>query len=426
MGNTDKYVEKREFNYFISKTLGYMLSMMGRYVPSTRTINNKSLKTNVVITKEDIGLGNLTNDRQVKQAELGVPNGVATLGSNGIIKPEQLPAYIEEVIDGYYDNTTNKFYSNSGKTIEIQPQSSKIYVDITNTNHPISYRWSGSVYTAISDISTIEARVNDNESDISDIKTSTNLINASINSLNTAINEVNNIINTITQSIQSRNVLIDSHTSDISTLKNARINDENAIAKNIQDISDINAIIGEYNGRIDTIQNQIDTTVHYSSEAIRIANNLNSTVSEHTAVIENIESDVNTITTNVNTNTNNVNRFLADKLTDGLPIIFAVHDDDKVDRTNPIDVNLPSGGCYLVCFAPNNASKPSTERFTVNCKYNNTTFLSIVQPPREIRIVKFKSSDNTPNGSPIKDVQWYLHQPELSIAGDSDITNLFN
>lgn len=48
----------------------------------------------VLPTKADIGLGNVTNDAQVKRSEMGVANGVATLDSNAKIKTSQLPDYL--------------------------------------------------------------------------------------------------------------------------------------------------------------------------------------------------------------------------------------------------------------------------------------------------------------------------------------------
>lgn len=58
-----------------------------------KTVANKSLVGggNVDITKSDVGLGNLTNDLQVKASEKGVANGVATLDSNSKVPMAQLP-----------------------------------------------------------------------------------------------------------------------------------------------------------------------------------------------------------------------------------------------------------------------------------------------------------------------------------------------
>lgn len=46
------------------------------------------------LTKTMVGLGNVTNDAQVKRTEMGSNNGVATLGSDGKVTPDQLPSAV--------------------------------------------------------------------------------------------------------------------------------------------------------------------------------------------------------------------------------------------------------------------------------------------------------------------------------------------
>ena len=46
----------------------------------------------VTLAKADVGLGNVTNDAQVKRSEMGVASGVATLGADGKVPAAQLPA----------------------------------------------------------------------------------------------------------------------------------------------------------------------------------------------------------------------------------------------------------------------------------------------------------------------------------------------
>ena len=90
--------------------------------------------------KEDIGLGNVTNDAQVKRSEMGVANGVATLDENGQVPAAQLPSFVDDIVE--YDNF--EAFPDAG-------EEGKIYVDkATNT----TYRWSGTQYTKIgSDLS---------------------------------------------------------------------------------------------------------------------------------------------------------------------------------------------------------------------------------------------------------------------------------
>lgn len=49
-------------------------------------------------SKSDVGLGNVTNDAQVKASEKGVENGVATLDVNGKVPASQLPSSYTDVV----------------------------------------------------------------------------------------------------------------------------------------------------------------------------------------------------------------------------------------------------------------------------------------------------------------------------------------
>lgn len=93
-------------------------------------------KGDVNITKANVGLGNVTNDAQVKRSEMGVANGVATLGTDGKVPAAQLPAYVDDVLE--YDNKAA--FPATGET-------AKIYV-AKDTN--LTYRWGGSAYVEIS------------------------------------------------------------------------------------------------------------------------------------------------------------------------------------------------------------------------------------------------------------------------------------
>ena len=77
---------------------------------------------------------------------LGQANGVATLDGNGIIRSDQLPSYVDDVIEGYFNTADNLFYEEAEFTTAVAGESSKIYVDVA-TN--LSYRYSGSVFVLI-------------------------------------------------------------------------------------------------------------------------------------------------------------------------------------------------------------------------------------------------------------------------------------
>ena len=86
-------------------------------------------------TKADVGLGNVTNDAQVKRSEMGVANGVATLDTTGKIPSTQLPSFVDDVVE-----------VENYEALPETGESGKIYVT-TDTN--TTYRWSGTQYIAI-------------------------------------------------------------------------------------------------------------------------------------------------------------------------------------------------------------------------------------------------------------------------------------
>lgn len=77
----------------------------------------------------------------------GANNGVAELDENGKVPSSQLPSFVDDVVEGYFDNTTGRFYTESTYITEIVGESGKIYVSV-DTN--VSYRWGGTEWVEIS------------------------------------------------------------------------------------------------------------------------------------------------------------------------------------------------------------------------------------------------------------------------------------
>ena len=98
------------------------------------------------VNKTQVGLGNVTNDSQVKRSEMGVASGVATLDTNGKVPSSQLPSYVDDVIEGYLYNS--KLYKEAAHTTEISGESGKIYIDLDTEK---TYRWTGTVFGVISE-----------------------------------------------------------------------------------------------------------------------------------------------------------------------------------------------------------------------------------------------------------------------------------
>lgn len=76
----------------------------------------------------------------------GAYNGLAELDSSGKVPSSQLPSYVDDVIEGYYNSNTDRFYKESTFITVIPPEDGKSWVDVTTNK---SYRWTGSVYTRV-------------------------------------------------------------------------------------------------------------------------------------------------------------------------------------------------------------------------------------------------------------------------------------
>ena len=87
---------------------------------------------------------------KVPLSQKGTAGGVAELDENGKVLSSQLPSYVDDVIEAYYNPSDGKFYAiKSGTTYsdEITGESGKIYVDLSTEK---TYRWGGSSYVEIS------------------------------------------------------------------------------------------------------------------------------------------------------------------------------------------------------------------------------------------------------------------------------------
>lgn len=130
-----KYLDLNGLQYYTGKVQTEIDSAKDEVNSALQShIANKSNPHNV--TKDQVGLANVTNDAQVKRSEMGSANGVATLDESGTVPSSQLPSYVDDVLE--YDNKSA--FPESG-------EAGKIYV-AKDTN--LTYRWSGSAYVEIS------------------------------------------------------------------------------------------------------------------------------------------------------------------------------------------------------------------------------------------------------------------------------------
>lgn len=107
------------------------------------------------VTKAQVGLGNVTNDAQVKRTEMGVAGGVATLDDNGKVPSSQLPSYVDDIVDVYatYQKSGTGvlsnivLYSDAAKTKVVTGEAGKIYQNITEGEPGYQFRWTGTVFS---------------------------------------------------------------------------------------------------------------------------------------------------------------------------------------------------------------------------------------------------------------------------------------
>lgn len=109
--------------------------------------NTKAIQKNATdIATNKSNITKNTNDIKKINDSKGVANGFAELDSNGQVPSSQLPAYVDDVIEGYLYN--GNFYEDYSHTILISGESGKIYVDLVTEK---TYRWTGTIFTVISE-----------------------------------------------------------------------------------------------------------------------------------------------------------------------------------------------------------------------------------------------------------------------------------
>lgn len=108
-----------------------------------------SIDDTVVATKTDL-------EDYVPLSQKGANNGVATLDNSGKVPNSQLPSFVDDVVDTYIVGSTplaNDWLSLTVGGNPLTPETGKIYVVLTSGEYQDkTYRWSGSVYVAVSDV----------------------------------------------------------------------------------------------------------------------------------------------------------------------------------------------------------------------------------------------------------------------------------
>lgn len=112
----------------------------------------------------------LTSDAQtqlnskIPSSEKGAPNGVATLGEDGLVPSAQLPSYVDDVVEAYIVGEVplaQDWLSASKSGPALTPEAGKIYVVMTSGEYQNKqYRWGGSVYVLCnpSDVNSVNGK----------------------------------------------------------------------------------------------------------------------------------------------------------------------------------------------------------------------------------------------------------------------------
>ena len=97
------------------------------------------------LDKTDSSLdGSSTNPIQNKPVKEALDNKADLV--SGKVPSSQLPSYVDDVIEGYYNSTNDRFYQEDTYEHEIIGEHGKIYVSL-DTNK--SYRWTGSTFILV-------------------------------------------------------------------------------------------------------------------------------------------------------------------------------------------------------------------------------------------------------------------------------------
>lgn len=218
----------------------------------------------------------------VKKIEKGIANGIATLDSSGLVPSSQLPSYVDDVVEGYYNSTDNKFYKEETHTTALMGEDGKIYVDIPS-NHSFRYAPASQTYIKIDDaVSTAERALKDSDG---------NDINATYEKKADAVASLAKKADKSTT--LSGYGITDAYTkTEIDTKLDTKANSSyvsgqfGTISKSIDTI---NNNISENSERIDTLRS--DTNTNISNITTRISTVENS-VSKNKTAIDNINKQI--------------------------------------------------------------------------------------------------------------------------------------
>lgn len=89
----------------------------------------------------------IADDTKISLTKMGAASGVATLDATGHVPASQLPSFVDDVIEGYFNTADKLFYKEAAHTTKIAGESGKIYTDLATGT---IYRFGGTTFVSIS------------------------------------------------------------------------------------------------------------------------------------------------------------------------------------------------------------------------------------------------------------------------------------
>lgn len=119
-----------------------------------KEVSDRTAADTALDTKLQANIDALEAKHDAFVATKGKANGFASLDANGTVPANQLPSYVDDIIDVYatYDKsatgelTNIKLYSDAAHQNAITGESGKIYINVANGEPPYQFRWSGTKF----------------------------------------------------------------------------------------------------------------------------------------------------------------------------------------------------------------------------------------------------------------------------------------
>lgn len=122
-----------------------------------KEVSNRTAADTALDTKLQANIDALEAKHDAFVATKGKANGFASLDAKGTVPANQLPSYVDDIIDVYatYDKsatgelTNIKLYSDAAHRNAITGEAGKIYINITNGEPPYQFRWTGTIFARV-------------------------------------------------------------------------------------------------------------------------------------------------------------------------------------------------------------------------------------------------------------------------------------